>query len=503
MPSSPGLPASSSTAAAAPTTRRRAVPLRVSLVLLAVVLTALALVVSGVAVTRALEASMLERTDAALHQAERGWARPMGDLPAEAPPPPPRAPGPESPPSRYFVQVRDADGAIVVAINDEDSAPDLESLDPDTPTTVPSTADGSTSWRALRFDGPGGESVTVAIPLTENRAVVQRLVYLQVGIGIAVLALLALAAYATVRRSLRPLREVERTAAAIAGGDLSRRVPERDPRTEVGALAAAVNAMLSRIQTSMADAAEAEDAARRSAEAARDSEATAVRSEAAMRRFVADAGHDLRTPLTTIRGFAELHRQGASGDTDRLMRRIESEAGRMGVMVEDLLTLARLDEQRPLAREQVDLLGLAADAVHDARFLAPGRRIGLEVIEGPGTPEVLGDDTRLRQVLGNLVDNALAHTPPDADVTVRVGTRGSDAVLEVADLGPGMTSEQAARAFERFYRADTSRTSATGGSGLGLAIVRSLVEAHGGSVGVETAAGRGATFRVLLPRVRA
>ncbi|MBC7305893.1 MAG: HAMP domain-containing histidine kinase, partial [Dietzia sp.] len=317
------------------------------------------------------------------------------------------------------------------------------------------------------------------------------------------LALLALAAYATVRRSLRPLREVERTAAAIAGGDLSRRVPERDPRTEVGALAAAVNAMLSRIQTSMADAAEAEDAARRSAEAARDSEATAVRSEAAMRRFVADAGHDLRTPLTTIRGFAELHRQGASGDTDRLMRRIESEAGRMGVMVEDLLTLARLDEQRPLAREQVDLLGLAADAVHDARLLAPGRRIGLEVIEGPGTPEVLGDDTRLRQVLGNLVDNALAHTPPDADVTVRVGTRGSDAVLEVADRGPGMTPEQATRAFERFYRADTSRTSATGGSGLGLAIVRSLVEAHGGSVGVETAAGRGATFRVLLPRVRA
>ncbi|MDO8394285.1 MAG: HAMP domain-containing sensor histidine kinase, partial [Dietzia sp.] len=213
--------------------------------------------------------------------------------------------------------------------------------------------------------------------------------------------------------------------------------------------------------------------------------------------------HDLRTPLTTIRGFAELHRQGASGDTDRLMRRIEAEARRMGVMVEDLLTLARLDEQRPLAREQVDLLGLAADAVHDARLLAPDRRIGLEVIEGPGTPEVLGDDTRLRQVLGNLVDNALAHTPLDADVTVRVGTRGDDAVLEVADRGPGMTPEQAARAFERFYRADTSRTSATGGSGLGLAIVRSLVEAHGGSVGVETAAGRGATFRVLLPRVRA
>ncbi|MFN3340465.1 MAG: HAMP domain-containing protein, partial [Dietzia sp.] len=281
MSAAAGLPASSSSyPAAAPTPRRRAIPLRVSLVLLTVVLTALALVVSGAAVTRALEASMLERTDAALNQAERGWARPMGELPAEVPPPPPRAPGPESPPSRYFVQVRDASGAVAVEINDEDSAPDLDSLDPDTPTTVPSTGDDSTSWRALRFDSPGGESVTVAIPLTENRAVVQRLVYLQVGIGIVVLALLALAAYATVHRSLRPLREVERTAAAIAGGDLSRRVPERDPRTEVGTLAAAVNAMLSRIQTSMADAAEAEDAARSSAEAARESEATAVRSEA-------------------------------------------------------------------------------------------------------------------------------------------------------------------------------------------------------------------------------
>lgn len=487
----------------APITRRRAIPLRVSLVLLAVVLTAVALGVSGAAVTRALGASMLERTDASLQEAERGWARPMGNLPTPAPQPLPRAPGPGSPPSRYFVQVRDAGGAVVVEINDEDTAPDLGEFAPDTPTTVPSTSGDPASWRALRFDGPGGESVTVAIPLTENRVVVQRLVFLQVGIGIAVLAVLALAAYATVRRSLRPLREVERTAAAIASGDLSRRVTERDPRTEVGALAAAVNSMLSRIQSSLADAVEAEDAARSSAEAARESEATAVRSEAAMRRFIADASHDLRTPLTTIRGFAELHRQGAAGDVDRLMRRIEAEARRMGVMVEDLLTLARFDEQRPLTRDHVDLLALATDAVHDARLLAPGRHVGLEIIDGPGTPEVLGDDTRLRQVLGNLVGNALAHTPPGTDVTVRVGTRGDDAVLEVADRGPGMTPEDAARAFERFYRADSSRTSSTGGSGLGLAIVRALVEAHGGSVDVQTAAGRGAAFRVLLPRIQA
>ncbi|MFJ6111333.1 ATP-binding protein [Dietzia maris] len=479
----------------APTPAARRLPLRVSLVLLAVALTALALVASGVAVTRALDASMLDRTDAALQEAERGWARPLGELPANPPPPPARAPGPESPPSRFYVQVRDASGAVLVEINDEDSAPAVDGLDAGEPATVPSEEDGSAPWRALRFNGPGGETVTVATPLTENRAVVQRLVYLQLGIGAAILAALALAAYVTVRRSLRPLREVERTAAAIAGGDLSRRVPDGDPRTEVGTLAVAVNEMLARIQTSMADAARAEDAARDSAAAAR-------QSEAAMRRFVADAGHDLRTPLTTIRGFAELHRQGAADDTDRLMRRIESEARRMGVLVEDLLTLARMDEQRPIARDRVDLLALAADAVHDARVLAPDRTVGLEVIDGPGTPEVLGDEVRLRQVLGNLVDNALRHTPPGVPMTVRVGTEADDALLEVADAGPGMTADEAERAFERFFRADASRTSSTGGSGLGLAIARSLVEAHDGSVTVETAPGRGATFRVRLPRVR-
>ncbi|GAA3516017.1 hypothetical protein GCM10022294_27860 [Dietzia aurantiaca] len=212
-------------------------------------------------------------------------------------------------------------------------------------------------------------------------------------------------------------------------------------------------------------------------------------SEAAMRRFVADAGHDLRTPLTTIRGFAELHRQGAADDTDRLMRRIESEARRMGVLVEDLLTLARMDEQRPIARDRVDLLSLAADAVHDARVLAPDRTIGLEVIDGPGTPEVLGDEVRLCQVLGNLVDNALRHPPAGVPVTVRVGTEAGNALLEVADSGPGMAAEEAARALERFYRAGASRTSTTGGSGLGLAILQALVESHHGTVGDDTSPG--------------
>ena len=220
-----------------------------------------------------------------------------------------------------------------------------------------------------------------------------------------------------------------------------------------------------------------------------------------MRRFITDASHELRTPLTTIRGFAELYRQGAARDVEMLMSRIESESRRMGLLVDDLLLLARLDAQRPLERRRVDLLALATDAVHDAQSIAPQRRITMEVVDGPGTPEVLGDEARLRQVLGNLVANAVQHTPDTSPITVRVGTAGDDAVLEVADQGPGMTPEDAQRVFERFYRTDSSRARSSGGTGLGLSIVDSLVYAHGGRVTVTTAPGHGCCFRVSLPRI--
>ena len=220
-----------------------------------------------------------------------------------------------------------------------------------------------------------------------------------------------------------------------------------------------------------------------------------------MRRFITDASHELRTPLTTIRGFAELYRQGAARDVEMLMSRIESESRRMGLLVEDLLLLARLDAQRPLEQRRVDLLTLATDAVHDAQSIAPQRKIHMEVFDGPGTPEVLGDEARLRQVLSNLMANALQHTPEDAGITVRVGTDADSAVLEVCDEGPGMRPEDAQRIFERFYRADSSRARASGGTGLGLSIVDSLVYAHGGRVTVTTAPGRGCRFQVTLPRV--
>ena len=299
--------------------------------------------------------------------------------------------------------------------------------------------------------------------------------------------MVGIAGFAVVQRSLRPLAEVEQTAAAIAAGQLDRRVPERDPRTEVGRLSLALNGMLAQIQQALASS-------ESSAEKARG-------SEDRMRRFITDASHELRTPLTTIRGFAELYRQGAARDVAMLLSRIESEASRMGLLVDDLLLLARLDVQRPLEHHRVDLLALASDAVHDAQAMDPKRTITMEVLDGPGTPEVLGDEPRIRQVLSNLVVNALQHTPESAAVTVRVGTDGDDAVLEVADKGPGMSQQDASRVFERFYRTDSSRARASGGTGLGLSIVDSLVRAHGGVVSVTTAPGEGCCFRVTLPRV--
>ncbi len=342
---------------------------------------------------------------------------------------------------------------------------------------------------------------------------------------------LAIVGIAVVRASLRPLADIEKTARAIAAGDLSRRVPDQDPHTEVGQLGRSLNTMLAQIESSF-------DARTRS-------EAAARRSEERMRQFVADASHELRTPLTAMRGYAEYYRQrgglqddGGSGhqdaapgaespangsgpggtelggtelggngqltraDMDRIMQRVEQESARMGVLVEDMLLLARLDQQRPIERRPVDLLTLAADAVQDARIIAPDRDITLDVGSGAAFL-VLGDEVRLRQVIGNLMNNALTHTPDGVPVAVRLlaGPRQPvpSVILEVADQGPGLRQDQAEHVFERFYRADQARTRTAGGTGLGLAIVAALVAAHDGTVALETAPGQGATFRITLP----
>ena len=341
-------------------------------------------------------------------------------------------------------------------------------------------------------------------------------------IGLIVVCILALAIVMVVRASLRPLVDIEATAGEIAAGHLNRRVPERDPRTEIGSLGRSLNTMLSQIETAF----HAQEA----------SEAAAHHSEERMRRFIADASHELRTPVTAIRGFAEYYRQRGGlvrhwdqkeqadaadsvtaaapaeagltpRDLDRIMVRVEKEAARMGLLVEDLLLLARLDKQRPLVRQPVDVLTLAADAVGDARLLAPARTIDLSVQPGAAFL-VIGDEARLRQVIGNLMSNALTHTPDGTPIEVSISSGTLDpqagdhtpaVLLDVTDQGPGMTQEQARRVFERFYRADQARTRATGGSGLGLAIVRALVVAQGGVASLRTAEGQGATFRIALP----
>ena len=441
------------------------------------------------------------------------------------------------------------------------------------PATVAATS-GSGHWRVVAypftFTGGNGQAVTGKIIVGADFSSAYRTLAKLTGVDVIVsgllLLVLAVVGIGMIRVSLRPLNDIEQTAGAIAAGDLSRRVPERDPRTEIGRLGRSLNAMLSQIESAFRAQSQSEEAARR--------------SEGRMRQFVADASHELRTPLTAIRGFAEYYRQRggidltgsgpgqlAPADLERIMRRVEQEAARMGVLVEDMLLLARLDQQRPLDARPVDLLTLAADAVHDARVVAPNRNINLTVGAGAALL-VIGDEVRLRQVIGNLMSNALTHTPdgtaidvlirsgnldeapaaappppawpdgePGTDADVAAGPDISDvadaadnhaaetdesheaakdvaagdwnapvwpdrrsrpaAVLEVADHGPGLTQEQAAHVFERFYRTDQARTA--GGTGLGLAIVAALVAAHGGATWVRSRPGEGATFCFALP----
>jgi two-component system OmpR family sensor kinase len=378
---------------------------------------------------------------------------------------------------------------------------------------------GRVYWRVVVAVSPAGTVFQVGEKLSGIEKAITWLVWVDVLVGVGVLIALASVGAAIVRQSLIPLVQIERTAAAIAAGDLTQRVPDPEanggePTTELGRLSRALNAMLAQIEAAFIARAQSETAARAAemvardaAESAQASESRAVRSEAKMRQFVADASHELRTPLTTIRGFAELYRQGAvtrDEDVAGLVRRIEDEASRMGLLVEDLLLLARLDRERPLTLAPVELPVLALDAVEAAQATAPDRTINLEVRDSAEQLVAYGDDARLRQVIGNLMTNALVHTPPNAAVTLRLYAEpGNRAVVEVSDTGPGLSDEQKARVFERFYRADEARTRHTDraatGTGLGLAIVAAIVRSHHGSVEVVSEPGQGATFKVTLP----
>jgi two-component system OmpR family sensor kinase len=319
----------------------------------------------------------------------------------------------------------------------------------------------------------------VAIPLKDTTDSLNRLLFVEVVVACGILVALAGLTWLMIKLGLRPLEQMQVTAGAIAAGDLSQRVEVEDETTEVGKLGLAMNEMMNQIEQAFDERAA---------------------SEERLRRFVGDASHELRTPLTSIRGYAELFRRGAADrpeDLAKAMRRIEEEADRMGVLVDDLLLLARLDQGRPLERNPIDLGRITRDAIDDLRTVAPDRPIDFTA---PAPVVVPGDDTRLRQVLANLLQNANRHTPAGTPVHVRVFSEGDEAVIEVADEGPGMEPEEAKRVFERFWRSDPARTRASGGAGLGLSIVRAIAEAHGGRATVEAVPGEGATFRIYLPR---
>jgi two-component system OmpR family sensor kinase len=346
---------------------------------------------------------------------------------------------------------------------------------------------GSGTYRVLvsSVGGTGGILV-VAAPLDTVTATLGRLVVVELLIAGGVLALLAFGAFWMLRAGLRPLERIAETAGGIAHGDLDVRVSPADERSEIGRLGLALNGMLERL----------EDAFSR-----RD------RSEAQLRRFVSSASHELRTPLTSIRGYAALFRRGAADNPEDLaksMARIESEATRMSALIDDLLLLARLDEQRPVARDHVDLTRIAIDAAQDARARDPDRPI---TVREHGPVMVVGDERRLRQVAANLLDNAGLHTPPGAPAQVDVDARGGQAVLTVTDTGPGIDPEQLPHVFERFYRGTPVGTEdnapRTAGTGLGLAIVAGIMQAHDGTATVRSQPGKGARFEITLPLVDA
>jgi two-component system OmpR family sensor kinase len=472
-------------------------PLWLRLVSATLLLVTLAITLTGLFAVRLLRGYLVERVDQQLRAAS-GPARDM---------PPPLDQRPGTRPQRFFglfhSVVLASDGTTVRTLSEstEQHTPALPKLTGadvialrGRPFTVESRAQGGPNWRVVAVPGRFGESRVVAISLGDVDGTVSQLGLIVAVGGGGTLLVLGFACYWLVRRSLRPLAEIARTAKDIAGGDLSRRVPLWAGTTEVGKLGRSLNAMLAQIESAARERESAAEAARESARAAR-------RSEELMRRFMADASHELRTPLTSIRGFAELFRLGEGQDLAeavRLLRRIEGQAARMGLLVEDMLLLARLDQRRALARRPVDLLSLAATTVIDAQTLAPDRRIELvRLFSKEGDVTVTGDESRLGQVLNNLVTNALTHTPPGTAFQVRVGVDGDQAVVEVADEGPGFSAEVAERVFERFYRADPARSA--GGSGLGLSIAATLVEAHGGIVVAEGQPGKGALFRVILP----
>jgi two-component system OmpR family sensor kinase len=446
--------------------------LRARLLLGVVLLAALGLVAADVATYSSLHSFLLQRVDNTLDADHVGAEH--QDFEA----------GPGGP--DVFVEVRSPSGQVLYSSGvphfpgtRAPSAPRLPSTitglqrrGPDLVRylTVPAEKGGGRYRVRASVDAGSPNLLIIASSLGDVDSTLHRLTLIELLATAAVLAALVGLGLWVVQLGLRPLREIEVTAAAITAGDLSRRVEHPNQRTEVGRVGSALNTMLDRIEA----------------------------SDRRLRSFIADASHELRTPLAAVRAYAELFERGAATrpeDLQRSMSGITRESERMTLLVDDLLLLARLDEGRPLERKPVDLAQLVGEAVDAARVVEPERPIELSV--EPVT--VTGDEARLRQVLDNLFANARSHTPAGTPVSVELQRVDGRAKLRVADHGPGLTEDQAARVFERFYRADTSRARASGGVGLGLSIVAAVTEAHGGTAEAGQTPGGGATFVVTLP----
>jgi two-component system OmpR family sensor kinase len=479
--------------------------LRTRLLLLLVALAVVGLAAADFASYRALHNYLYDRVDQQLEAAVApfsvrlseqaggevaagGEARAFGPRPTGGGGP---GPGPSSLPSGTYSQLQTADGEVLAhtparVYGERIPLPrvpaDLEPTGPEenlSPITVGERGGGSERFRlAAATVAEGGLVSVVAVPLGDTEATLSRLALIELVVSGAILLALALAAWWLVGVGLAPLRRMGEVAGQIAAGDLSRRVDPDNDRTEVGRLGRSLNAMLVQIEKAFAERAA---------------------GERRLRRFLADASHELRTPLASIRGYSELYRIGAArepAEVERAMDRIEAESARMGGLVDDLLTLARVDEVREPAREPLDLRELLEDARDDARAAAPEREIGLNPT-GPVAIEADGD--ALRRVFANLLRNAIVHTPEGTPIELSLASTEGWATVTVRDHGPGLPAGDPNAVFERFWRDSAARGRDDGGAGLGLAIVAALVSAHGGRVEAENAPGGGALFTVRLP----
>lgn len=468
--------------------------LRTQLVLVTSVLIALAIAVTSLVAISALRAQMVHQLDEEMKASSSSLVSSVGTSQTRQ----------DGAVGSYRVYVLDQHGNVLHSIAGADqqaeNEPVLTGWDSEkvkkyheTGTTVNSRT-GSNDWRIMPISlesSTNGQasSMVIALPLKQTNQVVALVGVLTFAFGLATLAAAIAMTWVIVTRTFEPLARVEQTAAKIAAGDLSQRIEDYNPSNEIGNLAISLNTMLAQIESSF------------NAQA---------KSEAKMRRFVGDASHELRTPLVSIRGYSELYRQGALPNDEAVataMGRIESESKRMGQLVEDLLTLARIDERRESKLAPFDLFHLAVDASNDAYATSPDREVslvGLTDDVAPTSAPVIGDESRMRQVVANLITNAMRYTPAGTPLEIAVGVREDVpgyplSVIEVRDHGPGIHGEDRERVFERFYRTDTSRSRETGGTGLGLSIVAAILEQHDGSVHIEETSGGGATFVISLP----